>query len=514
MNRMADPFEWAARKRRGSTGPQEPAQTTGGPTNANNYDQYFNDDVDFPGFGNHFPFNRGSGGHDNRKRSGQHPEAGSTDRSGFFDYMPAEFRQYIPDSFGFPNARRAAQPHMSATGIPPQPPQRAQQPQQQQQFQQYQQHPVPQQYETAAAPASVPLPTRCDAAIQTEELPLPNDLHQHGLRNTVDMGQKSEPEQVRPENRAQSAPPADNVNQVFATNGAQHSPHPNAEHFANTGTSMTPQASNASTQQSQFNYPNQQAAAPQPTQQSGNFTRTVPIFVEGRDVPVVAKTVPTQQSAAPNQPRAAHPRPEPFVARAPHEIDETDGNLVPPQTPHTTNCIKKIQDIQADVLDLMGKVERFGGARGDREYAYLDEMLTRNLLRLDTIDPNGRENIRLARKEAIKCIQASITVLEAKAELNLQAQQKPDESAPQPDVVSDVVVPEESPVEQAIIESPSVPVESSTEIAAEPAATEIAPAPIHISEVKINIGDSAPVDAPVPLVPAEIVPNQAITTNL
>lgn len=67
----------------------------------------------------------------------------------------------------------------------------------------------------------------------------------------------------------------------------------------------------------------------------------------------------------------------------------------------------------------MCAVEQFGGKRGDKEYMYLDEMLTRNLLKLDTIDTNGKESIRLARKEAIKCIQASIAVLEAKSDLHL-----------------------------------------------------------------------------------------------
>lgn len=67
----------------------------------------------------------------------------------------------------------------------------------------------------------------------------------------------------------------------------------------------------------------------------------------------------------------------------------------------------------------MCAVEQFGGKRGDKDYMYLDEMLTRNLLKLDTIDTNGKESIRLARREAIKCVQASIAVLEAKSDLHL-----------------------------------------------------------------------------------------------
>lgn len=101
------------------------------------------------------------------------------------------------------------------------------------------------------------------------------------------------------------------------------------------------------------------------------------------------------------------------------KIEPTAGDGAPPQTPHTADCISKIQAIQRDVLELMLAVEQFGGKRGDKDYIYLDEMLTRNLLKLDTIDTNGKESIRMARKEAIKCIQTSIAVLEAKADLHL-----------------------------------------------------------------------------------------------
>lgn len=80
----------------------------------------------------------------------------------------------------------------------------------------------------------------------------------------------------------------------------------------------------------------------------------------------------------------------------------------------------------------MCAVEQFGGERNDKEYMYLDEMLTRNLLKLDTIDTNGKESIRLARKEAIKCIQASIAVLDAKGSLHLNESQGQAENGNEP----------------------------------------------------------------------------------
>lgn len=89
----------------------------------------------------------------------------------------------------------------------------------------------------------------------------------------------------------------------------------------------------------------------------------------------------------------------------------------PQPTAFRDDSITKIQDIQREVLELMDKVEQFSGtSKKDRQYAYLDEMLTQNLLKLDTIDAEGKENIKQARREAIKCINRCICVLEAKTD--------------------------------------------------------------------------------------------------
>jgi BAG domain len=61
----------------------------------------------------------------------------------------------------------------------------------------------------------------------------------------------------------------------------------------------------------------------------------------------------------------------------------------------------------------MTRVEQYDGLNR-KEYAFLDEMLTQNLLKLDDIDAEGKENIKNARREAIKCINSLISLLEAK----------------------------------------------------------------------------------------------------
>lgn len=394
MNRLGG-FDWGGHKRHGF--PET--------------DNFFKNDFhQFPGFNNPLDaFNRAkTSAHQERKPAQSAHHIGSpgvgNDRSQFYDHVPEEFRQYFPESFGHSFGRmRNQQPQQTAAQSPPN------------SYHQPQPRVVHQHQQTAAHPAEFvypnqnvappPRPKVCDAAIQTDILTDHNPNQ----------------ENVQPNDRSQSV---EQQHQQQTPNMSSPYENPDGLHN-NIGTSMTPQSATAN--QSQFNYPQQHAAQPQfaesqvPPQSPGNRERTVPIVVEGRS----------------SQRPASAPRPEPFVAKAEPEQpqDTTDGTV--PQTPHTTDCITKIQNIQTDVLDLMSAVDQFNGMRGDKDYMFIDEMLTRNLLKLDTIDTNGRESIRLARKEAIRCIQASITVLEAKAEQNANKKKAAEQPKPAESVVPD-----------------------------------------------------------------------------
>ncbi|XP_030372407.1 BAG domain-containing protein Samui isoform X2 [Scaptodrosophila lebanonensis] len=439
----------------------------------------------FAGFGgSHFGFPQFSTlGRRGRAAGGANNQMDNDDD--FFNRLPSDFRQYIPDGFG---ARRGGggATHSQHGGIPQQHQQQPV-PQQQQETPYYLPDYLPQHQQQPQQMPQSPSKRLCDAAIQTEDpagrsevdcapsgTRNDNNLNQHGLRNTMDMGVKSAAEQELAA-RAHSAPPNEQQQ--------QQRPPPNASQ-QQFGTQTSPQVqqgnySPAAGQYQQHSIPSipplhkayyapQQQAHPQQKQQTppppqtpnGTYVRTIPIFVEGRTEPIINahKEIPNQYAApgAPSstqasaQARAYAPqqqqqhqqqhqqRPTPLNTQhtqqqpPPPEQAEADGGAgLPPQTPHTLDSINKIQDIQRDVLDLMGKVEKFQGTRQDKEYVYLDEMLTRNLLKLDTIDTNGKDSIRLARKEAIKCIQASINVLEAKAEENARRTAGADVSVPE-----------------------------------------------------------------------------------
>ncbi|XP_017843307.1 BAG domain-containing protein Samui isoform X2 [Drosophila busckii] len=398
----------------------------------------------FAGFGGtHFGFPQfGSMGRRGRVAGGANHHNIDHDDD-FFNRLPSEFRQYIPESFG---GRRSA-------GAPQPQPQQQQQPHPQTHYQQ--DYGMPQQQQPAPAPQS-PSKRLCDAAIQTEDMsgrsevdcaPAVN-LNQHGLRNTMDMGVKSAAEQEQAL-RSHSAPPPEQqqLNQQYQQQQQQQhqqQQRPTPPPQFGTQTSPPVQAQQQPPQFHKTYYAPQQQTHPQQKQQTppppqtpgGTYVRTIPIFVEGRTEPIINahKDIPNQNAAPQAHAQAqAHAqsyypsqqqqpqRPSPLntqQAEAQQQQQMDAGVGLPPQTPHTVDSIKKIQDIQRDVLELMAKVEQFKGTRQDKEYVYLDEMLTRNLLKLDTIDTNGKDSIRLARKEAIKCIQASVNVLDAKAEEN------------------------------------------------------------------------------------------------
>lgn len=158
-------------------------------------------------------------------------------------------------------------------------------------------------------------------------------------------------------------------------------------------------------------------------QQNDDFRRTRGPSPTQRQVPVHQNTFPgfranneptfiATETARPTSNQNVNPHAENYENVAATQNSSSSSSV-------NNDPISKIQNIQREVLSLMDKVEHFkGNSKKDREYVYLDEMLTQNLLKLDNIDSEGSENIKHARREAIKCINKCIEVLEAKVDSN------------------------------------------------------------------------------------------------
>lgn len=169
--------------------------------------------------------------------------------------------------------------------------------------------------------------------------------------------------------------------------------------------------------------------------------RHIPIFVEGRKDPVVPKSVdkPAEQNRQfqPEQVPLKRkldsnggnkaPAPAPSNGQShqkPHPPEDKEipvqqpaPSPPPPPPPKPKDPVERIQEVQQEVESLAARVEQYNGnSRTDKEYLFLDEMLTRELIKLDTIEVEGNDSLRTARKDVIRNIQKTIALLECKAD--------------------------------------------------------------------------------------------------
>lgn len=94
------------------------------------------------------------------------------------------------------------------------------------------------------------------------------------------------------------------------------------------------------------------------------------------------------------------------------------GQTQGPAGPHPLSdnpSLAKVQQIMARVLLLHEDVDEFVGKKTDKSYRCLEELLTKELLELDSVETQGQETVRQARKEAVQRIQAILDQLEKKA---------------------------------------------------------------------------------------------------
>ncbi|XP_058676031.1 BAG family molecular chaperone regulator 4 [Ammospiza caudacuta] len=125
--------------------------------------------------------------------------------------------------------------------------------------------------------------------------------------------------------------------------------------------------------------------------------------------------------AAPSQPRvqySAQPQLYDLTSRKPtarsHEL-----GFKPAEQPATHPAalqpeIQRILHVMGEAEQLEEEVDEFVGKKTDKSYRLLEEMLTKLLLELDSIETGGQDSVRQARKESVHRIQAILEKLERK----------------------------------------------------------------------------------------------------
>ncbi|XP_058796438.1 BAG domain-containing protein Samui-like isoform X2 [Phymastichus coffea] len=321
----------------------------------------------------------------------------------------------------------------------------------------------------------------------TDSRPSARKIPQYSLRNTVDIGQHQHnmeaPQQQR-NVRSMSAPPENRQNEPRFVSRVEINPQQEVQQ------QQQPQKIQQEPQREKSPPPQAQQQEHKTTRPQSNV-RQIPIFVEGRDKPVIAKDVdepdftrrqsppqftrPSQHyqsfnrqpagwtshfhepffeppqnrwtNSPPSHPQFRHsqqqqqekprytyqtetqPRarqqfqPQQQQQQKPqHPQNEPQQEQAPPkpkQQVQPKDPLEKVAAVQQEVNALAEQVKEYSGnSRTDKQYMYLDEMLTRELIKLDDIDTEGKENVRTARKQAIKSIQETISLLESKASLS------------------------------------------------------------------------------------------------
>lgn len=116
-------------------------------------------------------------------------------------------------------------------------------------------------------------------------------------------------------------------------------------------------------------------------------------------VPSSPKNVAAEERAAPSTAPVEATPPKPGDAEA------------PPKHPG----VLKVEAILEKVQGLEQAVDNFEGKKTDKKYLMIEEYLTKELLALDSVDPEGRADVRQARRDGVRKVQTILEKLEQKA---------------------------------------------------------------------------------------------------
>ncbi|XP_019949819.1 BAG family molecular chaperone regulator 3 [Paralichthys olivaceus] len=174
--------------------------------------------------------------------------------------------------------------------------------------------------------------------------------------------------------------------------------------------------SQQSHQAHQFQQP-QHFQQPQQFQQAPSQTSPQPQQPE----PLLQQQQQFQQPQKPEQPQQ---HTADITVQIPPKPEAQDMTAVPPEVPpakveaeHAAQCpihpgLAKVQQIVERVAKLEQEVKCFDGKKNDKRYLLLEELLTKELLALDSVDPEGRADVRQARRDGVRRVQNILEELE------------------------------------------------------------------------------------------------------
>uniref|UniRef100_A0A7N6AMB8 BCL2 associated athanogene 3 n=1 Tax=Anabas testudineus TaxID=64144 RepID=A0A7N6AMB8_ANATE len=133
---------------------------------------------------------------------------------------------------------------------------------------------------------------------------------------------------------------------------------------------------------------------------------------------------PQQQFQPPQKPEQPQQHTSDITVQIPPKSESQDMTAISPEVPpakveaeQAPQCpihpgLTKVQQIVERVAKLEQEVKCFDGKKYDKKYLLLEELLTKELLALDSVDPEGRADVRQARRDGVRRVQTILEELE------------------------------------------------------------------------------------------------------
>uniref|UniRef100_UPI00359007D2 BAG family molecular chaperone regulator 3-like n=1 Tax=Myxine glutinosa TaxID=7769 RepID=UPI00359007D2 len=174
------------------------------------------------------------------------------------------------------------------------------------------------------------------------------------------------------------------------------------------------------------NAPIQVTAAPCAQERVEEQTRDVPdVPTQVKEVPPVPPAADTDNYAASGGEKSSEEGPssmeEPMCKCRVTDSGEAVAGSSATDDVKARNSMEMIANVDEKVNQLAEEVNAFRGKEGDKCYLRLEELLTKELLRLDSIDPQGSVEIRQARRHEVCHVHAVLEWLETKAREHTRA---------------------------------------------------------------------------------------------
>ncbi|XP_070697279.1 BAG family molecular chaperone regulator 3 [Pempheris klunzingeri] len=170
----------------------------------------------------------------------------------------------------------------------------------------------------------------------------------------------------------------------------------------------------------------QQPQQPQQFQQQQHFQHAPPQTSPQPQHPeqVVQSQQQFQQPQKPEQPQQPQQHTADITVQIPPKPEAQDMTAASPEVPpvkvepeQAAQCpvhpgLAKVEQIVGRVAKLEQEVKCFDGKKNDKKYLLLEELLTKELLALDSVDPEGRADVRQARRDGVRRVQTILEELE------------------------------------------------------------------------------------------------------